>query len=663
MKILLQHKIFIGYFLLMAIIGSMVAIVLHERSRVQKIENESIAIFQTQHNINTTHRYVTTLVTYGESVMVWNDEDSGAYRERRVRTDSMLQTLRTQCKDFIQPEQIDSLRTLLAAKEDHLFQIMEATREQKKTDSLLFHQKPTVTTQTTTRTVTRKKKGIAGFFGGKETVQMPVVTTRQTAPDKELISLLNKRKRDIETYTDSLRLHNKELNVKLRMLITSLDEQTSIAFQNKEERLKASYEHSSLVITGLIAFSIILLFVLYLIIQRDINKARNRKRLEETIEQNNALLEMRKNIILTISHDIRAPLNIISGSAELATDTREKKRRNNHLDNIRIVCKHVVHLLNNLLDVYRLNEAKEIRNDVPFSLKDLLERTVFGFSHVINNKGVLFCHDFKDTDVKLYGDVDRIEQIIDNLLSNAVKFTEVGTISFNACYHEGELLLEVKDTGIGMSEETLSRIFRPFERLSSLANVQGFGLGLPITKGLVNLLGGTINVTSSIDQGSTFCVTLPMKITDEPIESENRIIPHPVHLPQNVLVIDDDTMLLDVIKEMLERNGMNCTTCATSKEVVKAMRGKDYDLLLSDIQMPGTNGFDLLTLLRNSNIGNSRSIPVVAMTARGDRDKEAFLHAGFTDYIYKPFSSSELLSLLSMIRKTGRKTTIASISV
>lgn len=459
MKILLQHKIFIGYFLLMAIIGSMVAIVLHERSRVQKIENESIAIFQTQHNINTTHRYVTTLVTYGESVMVWNDEDSGAYRERRVRTDSMLQTLRTQCKDFIQPEQIDSLRTLLAAKEDHLFQIMEATREQKKTDSLLFHQKPTVTTQTTTRTVTRKKKGIAGFFGGKETVQMPVVTTRQTAPDKELISLLNKRKRDIETYTDSLRLCNRELNRKLRLLITSLDEQTWNAFRSKEERLKASYEHSTLVITGLIIFSIILLFISYLVIQRDIKvKAKNRKHLEETIEQNIALLEMRKNIILTISHDIRAPLNVISGSAELAVDTREKKRRNTHLNNIRIVCRHVVHLLNNLLDVYRLNEAKETRNDVPFNLNALLERIAFGFSHVINNKGILFNHDFTGTDVKLRGDVDRIEQILDNLLSNAVKFTETGTISLNARYNKGELVLEIKDTGIGMSEDALLRI-------------------------------------------------------------------------------------------------------------------------------------------------------------------------------------------------------------
>lgn len=105
---------------------------------------------------------------------------------------------------------------------------------------------------------------------------------------------------------------------------------------------------------------------------------------------------------------------------------------------------------------------------------------------------------------------------------------------------------------------------------------------------------------------------------------------------------------------MLERNGMNCTVCTTTKDVVKAMRGKDYDLLLSDIQMPGTNGFDLLALLRRSNIGNSRTIPIIAMTARGDRDKEAFLHAGFTDYIYKPFSSSELLGLLSRI-KTNRR--------
>lgn len=434
MKLLLQHKIFVGYFLLMAIIGSMVAIVLHERKRVAEIEQESITIFQTQSNISTTHRHITVLATFGESVMTWTEKDCELYRTRRLKADSLLQILREQCKEFVHPEQVDSLRILLLNKEEHLLRMKEIFRQQKQIDSLLVVNQYSFTASQASgpRTVTRKKKGIAGFFGGKETVQLPSGNTKERARGNELISLQEERRRNIETYTDSLRLHNRELNGKLRTLITSLDEQTSIAFQSKEKRLKASYEHSSLVITGLIVFSIILLFVLYLIIQRDIKvKARNRKRLEETIEQNNALLEMRKNIILTISHDIRAPLNIISGSAELAMDTREKKRRNVHLNNIRIVCKHVVHLLNNLLDVYRLNEAKETRNDVPFSLKDLLERTVFGFSHVVNNKGILFCHDFKDTDVKLYGDADRIGQIIDNLLSNAIKFTEAGTISLN----------------------------------------------------------------------------------------------------------------------------------------------------------------------------------------------------------------------------------------
>lgn len=655
MKLLLKHKIVAGYLLLMAVIGCMVAIVLHERKRVAEIEQESIGIFQTQNNINTAHRYITVLATFGESVMIWNDKDSETYHDRRLKADSLLQVLSWQCKEFIRPEQVDSLRTLLLNKEEYLFRMKEIFQEQKQIDSLLANHYSLAASQTSApRTITRKKKGIAGFFGGKETVPVPSVNSKTKSRNSELISLQEERQRDIEILTDSLRLHNRELNRKLRSLITNLDEQSLLAFQTKEARLKKSYEYSTSIITGLIIFSILLLVVSYLIIQRDIReKANGRMRLEETIRQNSALLEMRKNIILTISHDIRAPLNIISGSAELAMDTREKKRRNSHLNNIRIVCKHVVHLLNNLLDVYRLNEAKETRNDVPFSLNDLLERVASGFSHVVTNKGILFRPDFKDTDVNLYGDVDRIEQIMDNLLTNAVKFTESGAIELNARYHDDVLLLEVKDSGIGMSLETLSRIFRPFERLTSATNVDGVGLGLPITKGIVRLLGGEIKVTSDIGQGTTFRVTLPLNITDEPVESENRILPHPEHLPQNVLVIDDDTMFLDVIKEMLERNGITCTLCRTAKEVVKAIRSKDYDLLLSDILMPGTSGFDLLDLLRNSNVGNSREIPVIAMTARGDKEKDAFLNAGFTECIYKPFSSTELLSLLSTI-KTGR---------
>lgn len=432
------------------------------------------------------------------------------------------------------------------------------------------------------------------------------------------------------------------------MLINTLNNHTQEVFQYREKHIEASHELSTRIITGLIITALILLAIFYLVIQQDLKRdMRLRLKMEEIINKNHELLETRKNIILTISHDIRAPLNIINGSAELAADTRDRKRRNHHLANIGIVSRHILHLLNNLLDVYRLNESKETCNNVPFNLNDLLERIATGFSHVVNNKGILFLHDFKDTDVVLYGDVDRIEQIIDNLLANAVKFTDTGTIHFNASYKDGNLSLEIKDTGIGMDENTLSRIFRPFERLASETNADGFGLGLPITKGLVNLMGGTIDVESEIGYGSTFRVSLPLPLSDERIEHEASVLQATLSLPQSVLVIDNDRLQLEIVKEMLERNGVSCTTCSNAKELVKEMRKRDYDLLLSDIQMPGTNGFEILALLRNSNIGNSRMIPVITMTARGDREKEAFTGSGFADCIYKPFSMNELLNTIS----------------
>lgn len=622
---------------------------LHERNRAREIEAETELMHHVQHDVNSAHRYITLLAMCGETALAWEEEDFENYRSLRLRVDSMLQSMHKGNREFVSQNQIDTLCYLLKSKEEHLYQIMQMFGGQDSPTKLSLSSLPE---EARSKTVIRKKKGIAGLFGAKETVEVtPSASVTLQTLNKELLSMQARRQKTIDGYTDSLRCHNRELNRKLRTLIDTMNNRIGCVLAEKERHLEASYKRSVHIITWTVITAIVLLAISYLIILRDLHeRAKTRKQLEETIEQNTALLEMRKNIILTISHDIRAPLNIISGNAELAMDTRERKRRNFYLNNIGIVCRHVVHLLNNLLDMYRLNEAKEIRNDVPFNLHELLECTASGFSHVVNNKGIRFDCNFKDTEVRLYGDADRIEQIIDNLLTNAVKFTESGTISFNVRYHGGELVMEVKDTGIGMTEEILSSIFRPFERLTSAANVNGYGLGLPITQGLVNLLNGTIEVTSSIGRGSAFRVTLPLSETDEPVESENRILPHSEHLPHNVLIIDDDSMLRDVIKEMLERNGVACTACSSAKEVVRAMRCKDYDLLLSDIQMPDTNGFELLVLLRSSNIGNSHTIPIVAMTARGDKEKKAYLDAGFTACIYKPFSSSELLSLISDVK-------------
>lgn len=647
----LHVKLLSGYIISVAIIGIMVVILLHEQNRLKEIAANSVEINNIRRNVAITHCQITELATLGESVLGWDDEDCRAYCAKQICIDSLLFTLRQECVRFVRPEQIDSLRMLLAAKETHLLRIMQNFRQREAMDSLIVHQLPTVITSAIKpRIEVRRKKGIAGFFGKKDTIQVyPPSKSLQTL-NSQITTLKDTPDFDFNDSVDSLRQQNKQLNRKLSALISLLDGQAQQSFDFREKRLADMRQSSYRMLAYVLGVAILLLGLSYIIIQRDIQQQETRRRkLEGIIGQNRDLLDMRKKIILTISHDIRAPLSIINGSAELAMNTRDRKKRNSHLANISVVCKHILHLLNNLLDIYRLNEAKETRNNIPFRLSDLLERITIGFTYAANDKGLLFQCNFEDTDVTVCGDSDRIEQIADNLLSNAIKFTEAGSVSFIACHKDGTLLLTVKDTGIGMSEETVARIFDPFERSAPDTNAEGFGLGLSITKGLVGLLDGEITVASEVGKGSTFRVSLPLPLTDETVENEEQVSNPSARLPQRVLAIDDDPLQLEIVKEMLERNGVSCTTCVNTRTLVGEMRKADYDLLLSDIQMDGTNGFDLLELLRNSNIGNSRTIPVVAMTARGDKEKEAFASAGFTACIHKPFSMHELLDLIASV--------------
>lgn len=651
MKILLQHKIFVGYILLMAIIGSMVAIVLHERNRVQKIEDKSIAIFQTQHDINTAHRYVTALVTYGESVLVWDNEDTLAYRKCRVQTDSMLQVLRVQCEDFIRPAQIDSFRTLLAAKEEYLFQIMEASRKQRQTDSLLFNQKPTITIHTTTKTVTRKKKGIAGFFGGKETVQLPV-TTRQTTLDKKLISQINRQQREIEAYTDSLRLCNKELNRKLRLLITNLDEQTWLAFRNKEARLKASYERSTVIISGLIVFSIILLVVFYLVIQRDIKKkvlARKERerlinKLNLSVEQNEALIASRKKAVHTVAHELRIPLNAIMGYTGLIEKEHEPEKTAKYMRNIRQSSDRMRRMLNTLLAFFRLDSGKEQPCLSPCRISILTQTLETEFAPAAMHKGLALKVENR-ADAFVITDKERILQIGNNLLSNAIKFTENGHVSLTTDFQDGNLVLTVEDTGTGMTAEELQRVFGAFERLSNAATQDGFGLGLSIVRHIVNMLGGSIRVESEKGKGSRFIAEIPVQIIEETpmpdVKSPARCVP----MYRDVIAIDNDEISLQMMKEMYIHEGVRCDICTNVAELVELVRRKDYSLLLTDLNMAEINGFELLELLRSSNVGNSRTIPVVVTTGSGSCDAEELQAHGFTGSLFKPFSISELMAV------------------
>ncbi len=636
----LHRKIAFSFAFFVLVIVCMAGIVFIERKRLMEIEENTSAARKTHWDIYYAHQYITRLAMLGETVAGWNCSDYDDYHKTTLLVDSILHEISKGNPSCVPSEQIDSLRTLLHTKELHMYLLMRAFHKLSKSDSLLITGLQTINSHAIDGLV---QNGKSGLFPMPQIMELKFL-------NEDLIRTQEKRMFDFEDGSKRISQDNANINARLLNLIATLDSQVRKEFRNKERNLDEMRQTSMNLISIIIVTTCLLLVLAYVLIQRDVRqRIEIQKRLEESLKQNRMLLSMREKVLLTVSHDIRGPLNTITGSAELAQNTRDRKKRNCYITNILDTSRHILKLVNNLLDLSRLNQSKETPNLVPFHLEELLQRIVSLYSQETNKKGLLFRYSFDNLPTAVLNDPDRIEQILDNLISNAIKFTPDGTVCLQASYHHGILLLRVQDTGIGMNQLTIRRVFNPFEKAAPHISAEGFGLGLSIVKGIVNLLGGKISVSSTEGIGSCFEVSIPMSETNL-----NKEIPSPVRtfsgiLPKRVIAIDDDPLQLAVMKEMLERNGVDCITCSTAKDVVKAMREKDYDLLLSDIQMIGTSGFELLDLLRNSTVGNSRTIPVVAMTARGDRGNEVFLKAGFAACIYKPFSSSELISLLSTI--------------
>ena len=612
-NISLQYKVLLGYMILVVAVCGMVSILLYERDRMRTIRSETAEIRRIWHDISTAHRHITELATDGESVIVWEDADFRDYHGKRLHTDSLLQTLKSSCGMFVLPGQIDSLCHLLEAKEEHLSHIMKAIAQLEEADSLLANRLPVVAREAVRiRTVTRRKTGVAGWLGGKKSVQVLEPSEGLRELNDRLVAMQEERNRRINAYADSLRRQNRTLNQKLHVLVTHLDGQAQAAFISREEKITEAGDFSFKLFVLVIVSASSLLFISFLIIRHDIRKEREgRAQLQRINRENEELLGMRKQIILTISHDIRGPLGNISNCVELASETREKKKREGYLENIRHSCRHILNLVNNLMDVYRINETRDTRNEIPFRLGSLLDNISEEYARKAAGQALLFerCHEIVNN-ITVRGDADKLEQILDNLLTNAIKFTPSGTVRFHTGYAEGRLHVEVGDTGIGMDRETLERVFRPFERAAQEINSEGFGLGLFITKGLVKVLDGNIDVESRPGKGTIFRLTFPLPETTEDPETEEFQVQSAMVLPKRVLVVDDDSILLRITEDMLGRHGVECTTCQSVKEAVLALDRLDYDLVLTDIQMPVTDGFGLLKLLRGSNIGNSRTIPV-----------------------------------------------------
>ena len=652
MDFFLRIKIFLGYVLIVVIIFSFWKVLSYSRLELLKLENIINETEYARKNIYKAHLYITKLVTLGESVIAWNESDYNKYHHQRLKTDSVLiEIIKSSGVNSLLPGQIDSLRALLETKEMQLFRIMQAVQSWEKSDSILANELPVIATQSVRmKTITQKKKGIAGLFGKKETVQVPYITNEIQDFNERLTSARDWRNNQMEAYADSLRLQNRLLNHKLYDFVSSLDNQIQQSFTEQYQKITETIWKSFRLFAIVISIVIVLFVISFFIILSDLRKEEKIKvKLQQSVQENEDLLEMRKRIILTVSHDIRGPLGNIHNCADLASQTREKKKREPYLEDIRHSCHHILHLVNDLMDAYRINEAGDLRNDTPFYLDRFLQRISEEFSRKAVAKALFLQYEHQNSSFVVKGDADKLEQVLANLLTNAIKFTPSGTISFYSKYLEGKLHIEIRDTGIGMDEETQKRIFAPFERAAQNVNSEGFGLGLFLTKGLVKVLNGIITVESAPGKGSIFRLEIPLPETDELVEEDKPDSDSITILPKNVLVVDDDPILLKIAEDMLGRKGVSCTTCMNFQEVVAALGKSDYDMVLTDVQMPDTDGFALLRLLRNSDIGNSRIIPVAVMTARGDGNSGIYEKEGFAGCIHKPFNIHALLTFLSTI--------------
>ena len=655
----IQKTVACGYLLITLFIGCIAYIWYGEWQEVEALELDNQQIDKLRKEINDVHIQLIENSLLGETILEWGNDDLGYYHVQRMVIDSML----CRFKAIYPAERIDSVRLLLEDKERQMHRIVQVLEQQQAINDKITSQVPVIVQKSVQEQPKKsKRKGFLGIFGKKEEAKPTATTTMLRSLNRNMIAEQQAQSRRLSEHADSLAARNAELNRQLQGLVVQIDKKVQADLQKREAEIAAMRESSFIQIGGLTGFVVLLLVISYIIIHRNITRIKRYKRetadlIEQqiqSIKQNEALIASRKKAVHTITHELRSPLTAITGYAGLMRKDCNTDKTGTYIRNIQESSDRMREMLNTLLNFFRLDNGKEQPNFSACRISAITHTLETEFMPIAINKGLtltIHCH----KDAFVCTDKERILQIGNNLLSNAIKFTENGSVSLTMGYDNGMLKLIVKDTGTGMTEEEQQRVFGAFERLSNAAAKDGFGLGLSIVQRIVTMLGGIIRLESDKGKGSRFTVEIPMQTAEELPEQINKTQVHHNRTFHEVIAIDNDEVLLLMLKEMYAQEGIHCDTCNDAAELMGMVRKKEYSLLLTDLNMPDINGFELLELLRASNVGNSRTIPVVVTTASSSCSKEELIERGFAGCLLKPFSISELMEISDKCAIKGKQ--------
>ena len=486
-------------------------------------------------------------------------------------------------------------------------------------------------------------------------------------------------KQNINREMEELKMVSAKLALRSAKHLSDVHQREKDNMQEAIEKAMEARKHLlwQMELLAIVAFFAIVIMIWF--IWRDARKERiYRENLEAANEEIQRIMNQRERLLLTITHDIKAPAASISGFIDLMKAYVSNPQGIECLQNIKNSAAHLSHLVASLLDYHQLENGLMKVQPTSFSPAQLVTESVEGMKLRAEEKGLEISFECKIKGMEFFrADAFRIRQILDNLVSNAIKYTDQGSVTIQAqvskILGKPTLTLSVKDTGKGMTDEEKQKVFQAFTRLKSAQGIEGTGLGLSITQELVSLLGGEIILHSTLGKGSTFIVTIP--IEPAPKEESQEMAPSevkhnssldsaqdkegqdsgshqvsdmkkkPEFANHKILILDDDKLQLQLLQEMLRRiagDTWQVFACNHVMDALTTLHNEQPALMLMDIEMPEMNGMDMIAHINHSNM------MVVAMTAHDTSILEQLLKAGFDDCLFKPFSMEKLSDILGI---------------
>lgn len=695
-----SFKIALGY---IALIGLLFGSIVYIYKQMELLTTQTELEESISNRRKTTHQIINHLYQaeiIGQTLRSGKLDEYPAYKHAMQEARASIDSLQQMFNDTIQQIRLDSVRMLLDEKEINIRLMLEAMREnpadkiyRQQIDQLIAQQdsllsaprvQKKVVTHQNTYTIHHKPKKffkrLAEVFSpGKsdstkvnnviqevytdtiEETYNPVdtIATILTDIQHKVFQTQQERQQMIDNRINLLRIAGSELNQRVTQILETIEEEEQKAIENRLNHEQFIRNKAANAMATISIIAVILVTVFLFLILRDITRSNHyRKELEKAKLYAENLLIAREKLMLTITHDIKAPAGSIIGYIDLLIRLIQDKRQLFYLQNMKSSANHLLDLVTSLLDYHRLEAGKMDLHPVAFKPHQLFETVYTSFVPLAAKKGLqLVFNENISPELTLEGDPFRIRQIVENLLTNALKFTEKGSIEIGIDYQGNQFIFSITDTGCGMTLQEKEKIFQEFTRLRSAQGQEGFGLGLSITKKLVELLKGKLTVESRPQYGSTFKVTMPLPSYGQKIQPEQEQIKMslPARRQIRILLVDDDKIQLNLTDAMIRNlfTGDNNITnliirqCEQPEEFFEWIKTENFDLVLTDIQMPAMNGFELLDTLRKQNVSQAGTIPVIAITARSDMDEKDFQAKGFAGCLHKPFNLSDLAAVIS----------------